>query len=153
MSQCVPRNNSMYSDGVVSVLIFPFGIGSPLDEVFVQLIYMTNERRRPGQHPLFFPTVRLSVIVLVHDFFESCWRSYGKQGTHSSAGNGSSNRYRLFLTCPHVLILKNTCGKSSKICVYLCDLCTADVEDRAVSRGFSCSNFGKLLDISIAGGE
>ena len=33
------------------------------------------------------------------------------------------------------------------------DLCTADVEDRAVSRGFSCSNFGKLLDISIAGGE
>jgi hypothetical protein len=31
--------------------------------------------------------------------------------------------------------------------------CTADVEDRAVSRGFSCSNFGKLLDISIAGGE
>ena len=33
------------------------------------------------------------------------------------------------------------------------DLCTADVEDRAVSRGFSCSNFGELLDISIAGGE
>ena len=30
LSQCVPRNNSMYSDVVVSVLIFAFGIRSPL---------------------------------------------------------------------------------------------------------------------------
>ena len=43
------RNNSMYSDVAVSVLIFAFGIRSPLDEVSVQLNYMTNERRRPGQ--------------------------------------------------------------------------------------------------------
>ncbi len=36
---------------------------------------------------------------------------------------------------------------------FLCDLCTADIEDRAISRGFSGCYFGKLFNISVTGGK
>src|ERR1700694_6041670 len=32
-------------------------------------------------------------------------------------------------------------------------LCTADIEDRAISRGFSGCYFGKLFNISVTGGK
>jgi hypothetical protein len=32
-------------------------------------------------------------------------------------------------------------------------LCAAEFKLRAISRGISCGNFGKLLDISVAGGQ
>src|ERR1700730_18485731 len=35
----------------------------------------------------------------------------------------------------------------------LCDLCTADIEDRAISRGFSGCHFGKLFNISVTSGK
>ena len=49
LSQCAPRNNSMYSDVVVCVLIFAF-----LVMILFRFNYTTNERVCPGQPPSLF---------------------------------------------------------------------------------------------------
>src|ERR1700687_3829403 len=50
------------------------------------------------------------------------------------------------------LFICATVGWLSKI-IALCDLCTADMEHRAISRGFSGRDLGKLFNISVTRGE
>ena len=37
--------------------------------------------------------------------------------------------------------------------LFLCDLCSADIQDRTISRGFLSCHLSKLFNISVAGSQ